>query len=115
MALTDYTFITVEADHTVQDSYSQTLGGIMYGVKLDSPDESQYLVYGGAYIRWNDAIIPVAKIEFRPVAVAVSYDVNISGLSAGSRGRGGLELSLVYQRYLDRYNSSRDAVRCPRF
>ncbi len=115
IALTDYTFVTIEADHTIQDAYSQTLGGIMYGLKLDSPDEPQYLIYGGAYLRWKDAIIPVAKIEFRPVAVAVSYDVNISGLSAGSRGRGGLELSLIYQRYLDRYNTSRDAVRCPRF
>lgn len=115
MALDDYTFLAVEADHTVQEAYSQTLGGVMYGIKLDSPDEPRYILYGGTYLRWKDAIIPVAKIEFRPVAVAVSYDINISGLSAGSRGRGGLELSLVYQKYLDRHNSSRDAVRCPRF
>ncbi len=66
-------------------------------------------------MRWGDAIIPVAKIEIKPVAFSFSYDANISKLSAASGVRGGFEMSLTYQKFLNRDNTTRDAVRCPRF
>jgi len=72
-------------------------------------------VHAGAYLRWNDAIIPVAKIEMRPLSIALSYDVNVSKLSSASRGRGGFEVSLAWQKFLDRENSAKNAVRCPKF
>lgn len=114
-SITDYNYITIEADYSRQGAYKQIIGGLLYSMKLESPDEPRYIVHGGAYVRWNDAIIPVAKLEMKPMSFAVSYDVNISKLSQGSKGRGGFEISIVYQKFLDRQNSAINAVRCPKF
>ena len=115
MNTNDYNYITFEGDFTKQGAYSEVLGGFLYSMKLDSPDEPRYIVHGGAYLRWNDAIIPVAKLEMEPLSIAVSYDVNISKLSSASNGRGGFEISVAWQKFLDRENSAKNAVRCPRF
>ncbi len=115
MGTTDYSYITLEANYTTQGVNKEIVGGVMYSQKLDDPVSPKYLIHGGAYMRLNDAIIPVLKIETKPLAVAVSYDVNISGLKKVSTGRGGFEISLVFQKFLDRYNSSSDATRCPKF
>ena len=114
-SITDYNYITIEADYSKQGVYKEIIGGLLYSTKLESPDEPRYIVHGGAYIRWNDAIIPVAKLEMKPLSFAVSYDVNISKLSQGSKGRGGFEISIVYQKFLNRQNSVINAVRCPKF
>jgi len=50
-----------------------------------------------------------------PFTFAVSYDVNVSALKTVSQARGGFELSLSYQRFLDRNNSTKNSIRCPRF
>ena len=115
MSTTDYSFITIEADYTTQGLNREIIGGVMYSQKLDDPDNPKYIIHGGAYMRLNDAIIPVLKVESKPIAVAVSYDVNISGLKKVSTGRGGFEISLIFQKFLEKYNSSSDATRCPKF
>ncbi|MBC7866923.1 MAG: PorP/SprF family type IX secretion system membrane protein [Gloeobacteraceae cyanobacterium ES-bin-316] len=115
MNTTDYHYFTIEADYTSQGTYSEILGGVLFSTKLESPDEPKYILHAGAYIRFKDAIIPVAKIDMKPLSLALSYDVNISGLKDVSRGRGGFEISIAYQKFLDRDNSVKNAVRCPRF
>lgn len=111
----EYNYITLEADYTQQRDYKEILGGFLYSMKMESPDEPRYVLHAGAYLRWNDAFIPVAKLEMKPLSVALSYDVNISQLKPASSGRGGFELSLAWQKFLDRENSVKNAVRCPRF
>jgi hypothetical protein len=74
-----------------------------------------YTVHAGAFLRWQDAVIPVLKLDRRPVSIAISYDVNISPLKTASQGRGGFELSVSYIGFLNRENSSIDKVLCPRF
>lgn len=114
--VTEFSYITLLADHTVQGDYTETIGGAMYGVKIgDEVDNPKYTIHGGAFIRWNDALIPVVKLDYAPFSVAVSYDVNISKLKTASQGRGGFEISIVYVKFLDRENSSVNAVQCPRF
>ncbi len=112
----DYAYMTFYADYSTQGAYSELIGGGLYSVKLDSyTDDPQYVISGGGFLRWGDAFIPMAKMEMKPLTLAVSYDVNISGLKAISQSRGGFELSLSYQTYLNRDNSSKNTVRCPRF
>lgn len=115
MSTSDYNYFTIEADYTSQGAYSEILGGVLFSRKLGMPDEPTYVLHGGAYVRYQDAIIPVVKMEMNPLSVAVSYDVNMSGLRQVSRGRGGFEISIAYQKYLDRENSVKNAVRCPKF
>ncbi len=115
MSINDFDFITFEADYSKQTSTQEVIGGLLYTRKLDDPENPKYLIHMGTYMRYKDAIIPVLKIENKPLAIAVSYDINISGLKQASVGRGGFELSLIYQKFLDKYNSSSSATRCPKF
>jgi type IX secretion system PorP/SprF family membrane protein len=115
MGVTDFSYVTFHGDYSKQGSSTETIGGALYSYKLDDPADPRYIFSAGAFIRWKDAIIPVAKMEFRPLSISVSYDANVSQLKTASNGRGGFELSISYQTYFDRYNSSRESIRCPRF
>ncbi len=108
--------MTFYADYSMQGAYSEIIGGMLYSYKLDAyPDDPQYIISGGGFLRWNDAFIPMVKMDMKPLTFGVSYDVNISALKTISQSRGGFELSLSYQKFLDRDNSSSNSVRCPRF
>ena len=115
MSMTDNSYFTIEADYTKQAIYSEIVGGALYSVKLGDKEVPKYSVHAGAYLRWKDALIPVAKVEMKPIAIAVSYDANISQLKTASTGHGGFEISLTYQKFINRENSSMEAIRCPRF
>lgn len=112
----EYTYFTLQADHSIQGSFNETIGGALYSYKLGGdPENPAYTVHGGAFLRWKDALIPVIKIDMNQVSMAISYDVNVSQLKTASQGRGGFELSLAYVGFLERNNSSKDRILCPRF
>lgn len=114
--VTESSYLTIQADHSRQGEFQETIGGVMYGIKIgENIENPAYTIHGGAFLRLNDALIPTIKLDYNPVSVALSYDVNISKLKVSSYGRGGFEISISYVGFLDRYNSSADAVRCPRF
>lgn len=115
-SVTPASYITLQADHSIQAQFNETVAGALYGIKIGEDwDHPLYTIHGGAFIRWNDALIPVIKIDYSPMSVALSYDVNISKLKTSSYGRGGFELSVSYIGFLDRNNSTLNAVLCPRF
>jgi len=114
--LNEYSYLTLQADYSRQGSYQETIGGAMYGLKIGEDLENpKYTIHGGMFLRLNDAIIPVIKLDYNPFSVAISYDVNISKLKPSSHGRGGYEISVSYIGFLDRYYSSVNAIHCPRF
>ena len=115
MNMNETSYFTFYGDYSKQGTYTETLAGALYSWKLDDNEAPKYVLHAGALLRWKDALIPVAKLEFKPMAVSVSYDANISQLKSASYGRGGFELALTYQKYLDRNNTGTDAVRCPKF
>ena len=109
-------FLDLQADYTTQGTYNEIIGGGLIGVKLDGDyDNPDYVLQVGTFLRWNDALIPVIKVDKRPFSFAFSYDANISKLKPSTYGRGGFELSLTYIGFLDRDNSSLNSVLCPRF
>lgn len=115
--VTDFSYITIQADHSMQAGYQETIAGALYGFKLGPQvDDPDYVLHGGAFLRWNDAVVPVIKVDYNGFSFAFSYDVNISRLKPASLGRGGFELSLSFIGFFpDRHNTSLQAVRCPRF
>ena len=74
-----------------------------------------YVVHVGAFMLLRDALIPAVKIDYNPFSIGLSYDVNVSQLKTASQGRGGFELSITYIGFLNRDNSTREKVFCPRF
>ncbi len=115
MNMNEYAYFTFLGDYSKQGTYSETLFGALYSWKLDDIEDPKYILHGGAFLRWKDALIPVAKLEFKPMAISVSYDANISQLKSASNGRGGFEMALSYQTYLNRNNPGTESVRCPKF
>lgn len=115
-SVTPESYITLQADHSMQAEFRETVAGALYGLKLGPDDEHPlYTVSGGLFMRWNDALIPVVKIDYSPFAVSLSYDVNISKLKTSSYGRGGFELGVSYIGFTQRNNSTLNAVLCPKF
>jgi type IX secretion system PorP/SprF family membrane protein len=113
------TELLFEANYLKQGSYSETIAGgelMYYLTDMSESANIKSLAFGaGAFIRLNDAIIPVLKLNYNNMEVSFSYDVNISRLSAATTGRGGYEVSLSYKGFTQSPNSSLNMVRCPRF
>jgi type IX secretion system PorP/SprF family membrane protein len=115
MIVNENACFTLQADHTRQGSSRETIGGALYSYKLgDDPENSNYTVSFGGFLRWKDALIPVIKLEMNAFAVSLSYDVNVSQLKTVSQGRGGVELSISYIGFLDRENV-KYRILCPKF
>jgi type IX secretion system PorP/SprF family membrane protein len=115
-SVTDYSTLTLQADHSIQGGFKETVAGALYGLQIgDYPDQPQYAIYGGIFFRWNDAMIPVIKLDYSPYSVALSYDANISKLKPSSYGRGGFELSISYVGLLNKDKSFQNSYLSPRF
>jgi type IX secretion system PorP/SprF family membrane protein len=103
-------------DYFAQNGNRQILLGILYGVDVQNfYDTDPYTIYFGSFLRWNDALIPVLKMDFHHLSLGISYDVNISKLVVVSNYRGGFEVTASYKGFLKVTNTTLDKVRCVRF
>jgi type IX secretion system PorP/SprF family membrane protein len=115
-SVTPSSYITIQSDYSRQGDFKEIVGGALYGVKIGPElDKPLYTIHGGLYMRWNDALIPVVKVDYAPFSFSLSYDANISKLKTSSYGRGGFELGISFQAFTRKDNSSINAVLCPRF
>ena len=115
-SVTPQSYLTLQGDYTTQGKYREVIAGALYGLKLGEDwDNPMYTIHGGALLRWNDAFIPVVKLDYHPFSVSLSYDVNISKLKTSSYGRGGFELGISYVGFTNRDKSAINATLCPRF
>lgn len=85
----------------LQGPSNELLAGLM--VKYKIGEDSKYTGYirganvsFGAYYRNRDAVIPQMLLEFGRCGIGLSYDLNLSGLTAASRSRGGFEVMIKY-------------------
>lgn len=82
---------------STQAGATETLfGGAMQFMAGDPEAEKPTSFYGGAWMRFGDALIPYLGLEFNDLRVGASYDINISDLKTASESRGGIEISLIY-------------------
>jgi len=114
--INEYSYFTLQADHSMQGNAVETIGGIMYSYKLgDFVDDARYVLSLGAFLRWKDAFVPVVKLDMLPLSIGLSYDINVSQLQTVSQGRGGVELSISYIGFVERDNSAKYKMLCPHF
>ncbi|HEY0612331.1 MAG TPA: PorP/SprF family type IX secretion system membrane protein [Chitinophaga sp.] len=99
-----------------QGTYSEFIGGALIGYGLlEQGLESDRGIYGGLFLRWNDAIVPTIKLDMGTWEMGASYDANISKLRTASQTFGGFEISLVFKDFLNSRNSTLEMTNCPRF
>lgn len=87
--------------YTQQGSQKEITFGMM--VKYKIKEESVYTgvikatVFSlGCFYRNKDAMIPYLLVEMDKYSMGISYDTNISGLTAATSGRGGFEICLRF-------------------
>lgn len=105
--------IILYADYFTQGGSKQMQGGFMYRHDLFQLDDESISLSGGSFLRWNDAVVPVIKLDYYGLGIGLTYDVNISKLRSASQSRGGYEVTVSYRNFLNIRNSSMDKVRCP--
>ncbi len=113
-ATSDVDRLIVYVDYFMQGGNSQVQGGVIFKHDLMQEDVDYTVsLSGGGFIRWNDAFVPVIKLDYYNLGIGLTYDVNISMLKKASMGRGGFEATLSYSNFLNIRNSSTQKVRCP--
>lgn len=109
----DFQSFTLHQDVFIQGSSREIIGGGWYSHILgDFPDDPAYVLHGGLFIRYRDAVVPVVKMDIRSFSITLSYDINTSPLKTASQLRGGFELGLTFKSFT-KNSSSRDRVLCP--
>jgi len=87
--------------------------GAMWGYKLD-PNKDMILKFGPGY-RVGDAAQVLLGIEKGSLKAAMSYDVNLSGLSQFSRWGGGVEIAVSYIGTIFKQPDLKPVILCPRY
>ena len=96
-----------------QEGYMEANLGSMVRI-MYNPLGLKY-VFGGLAMRALDSGILMMGVNYQDIRLTLSYDVNLSKLSAISRGRGGIELSLVYIYQRPRTFEPSYYRKCPEF
>jgi type IX secretion system PorP/SprF family membrane protein len=110
--MSEVTTLHVSALYSTQGNANETVFGGAVEFNLGGPDpDKPTSVYGGAYMRLSDAIIPYVGLEFGEFRLGATYDVNTSALKTASASRGGIEVSLIYIRR----PSTEKNIHCPKF
>jgi type IX secretion system PorP/SprF family membrane protein len=107
-------YIGFQADYSTQGPYTELIAGTMFTKDLDDIDNPKYLIDAGVFLRWQNAAIPVIKLEAKPLAISFSYDIVIAQSAFATNSNGAFEMALTYQKYFD-HNPSKNALRCPKF
>ena len=111
--MSDYDNIILYGDLFLQTGSTQFQGGLIYMHNWVSYGEEDDLGIGvGAFYRWDDAVIPLIKMNWYQFSMGFTYDINVSNLKSASMYRGGFEASVTYKAYLNIMNSSLQKVRC---
>lgn len=105
----EYGTLHVSSLFSTQASATEILIGGSFERVIDPLLNASF--YAGGWIRFNDAIIPYLGVEIGDLRIGATYDINTSALKVGTYMRGGLEISMIYQRR----PSNSQTIRCPKF
>ncbi len=97
--------------HQIQNKASETTVGGALAANINGDFDNPTNVYLGSWMRFNDAFIPYAGLEFAGLRIGASYDLNISSLKTATQSRGGMEISVIY---IKRPAETR-GIPCPKF
>lgn len=113
--------MVAEMNYSKQGTFNEIMLGSIWSLSLtdnyfdaDAEEELEKVAIGvGGFIRFKDAFTPVIKLTYKKMDIGISYDINLSDLTLGSKGKGGYELSVSYK--LVRPSLELSKQFCPRF
>ena len=110
-SISDAVGVNISLIQQFQNKASETVLGGTLSINANGDDDKPTNVFVGSWMRINDAIIPYLGLEVGGLRIGATYDVNISGLKAATKGVGGTEISIIY---IKRPPESK-GIPCPRF
>ena len=115
-SLSEDVSVMVQGNYAIQGAYSEIMiGGLLSWAAATDGIQQLFVMSGGVFYRYDDAIIPVVKLKHKNIALGISYDVNTSTLKEASKLDGGYEVTLfVTGNYSDKSGVSKKTV-CPKF
>jgi type IX secretion system PorP/SprF family membrane protein len=114
--LGSYNYLHLASIYSMQAGAKDIVFGGALSYNVNHIEENPTNVYIGAWTRFNnlnDAIIPYIGLEFGPMRMGYSYDINISPLKKASNMQGGNELSLIFIKQPVDPNAKK--LNCPKF
>jgi type IX secretion system PorP/SprF family membrane protein len=114
-SVSDFDYFYFYADYFIQGGARLAQGGLLYTHHLlQEVEDPTYAISVGLFHRLQDAVIPMARLDYAKWSFGFTYDVNISKLSAATKLQGGMEATISYKSFLNNNKSSASKVRCPR-
>ena len=110
--------LTVHANYSLEQPYSEViLGGMFTWRSMPVGLPSIFAFSFGCFYRYNDAVIPTIKIDYKNVSIGISYDDVTSTLitSTAVSTASATEISLYIRGNYNHKKNPRDPVMCPRF
>ncbi len=92
-----------------------SIGGLVkFNVGNTRAAQDKTAIYFGTMHRFQDAQVIMMRYDYDGVGLSFSYDMNISKLNVASKGRGAIEIALVFETEMfERKRYSK--VECPKF
>ena len=107
--------LQLHGNYAMQGAYQEIIvGGLVSVTEVTAGAADILVMSGGLFYRYGDAIIPVIKMNYKSLAIGVSYDVNVSSLKEASNMQGGFELTLFHTGNYSDKGVSKKTV-CPKF
>jgi type IX secretion system PorP/SprF family membrane protein len=109
----DQVIINPNIYYTQQSNVFEVVAGANAHYNLSG--DGDYLLIGGLYYRYKEAVIPMVGLGMKDYTFTFSYDATISSLSNYNNTRGAFELSIVKQGLFESYKGDRHQSLCPSF
>lgn len=115
MKLNENYNLQAHLNYVNQGTYNEVIAGGLLGWSREEAieGESQFILFAGAFYRYNDAVIPTVKMKYKTYSFGVSYDMNVSGLRAASNLRGGYEITAFKTGLFKDPKFQKSKVLCP--
>jgi len=114
--LNEKVVVQLQGNYARQGSYEEIIAGGLIGWRsVQQFSDPSFEIYGGAFYRNQDAIIPAIKLKYKNVSIGFSYDVNISSLKEASSSQGGFEITMSVSGNYPPLNGVNKKTVCPRF
>jgi type IX secretion system PorP/SprF family membrane protein len=113
IAINDLIYLNPSVLLSSQTRASEFTIGSSIAFLLNEDLKAPSVFYTGIYYRLADAAVVLMGVEVHNNRFGISYDLNVSNLKAGSKYKGGFELSLVHEG--NPSTSPRKVIYCPRF
>ncbi len=106
--------LMLQSDYFIQNKKGYLQAGALFQQSLQEgvDDEDPKMLAAGAFIRWNDVLIPTVQLDVsRNFTMGLSYDITISDQPRVYNFKNGFEVSLIYKGYV----KERAYLPCPKF